>query len=538
MTKPKPRQPVAPALDPIDIIEAMDLFRRWFKGPSWDTWRAILKAAYALPLSEDELAIFHQVAGERDPPAKQVKELWCVGGRRGGKDSIASLIAAHAAAFCSTDVLAKLRPGERALVMCLAVDRDQARIVLSYTKEFFERIPALHAMVTRTAKDGFELCNGIDVVVATNSYRATRGRTVLIGIFDECAFWQSEQTARPDSETYNAVLPSMASLPGSLLVGISTPHRKSGLLYAKFKKHYAESDDNVLVIKAATATLNPTIDEAIIARAMEDNPEKARAEWLAEFRDDISTFADPEAIEACVMRGVRELPPARGVRYHGFCDPSGGASDSMTAAVCHRGGDQIIVDAIRERKAPFSPTDACLEMAAMFKSYNISTVQADKYAGQWPVESFAACGIRIEQSARPKSELYGDLLPLINAKRIALLDHPRLISQLCTLERSTSRIGKDTIDHADNCKDDVCNAVAGAACLAIQNVGVVVSAELLQRVMQMPVNPHRANHAWGWRKRQGLAVLASMIPSEKRVMPASVLPASKFEKEKNDEAHA
>ena len=68
--------------------------------------------------------------------------------------------------------------------------------------------------------------------------------------------------------------------------------------------------------------------------------------------------------------------------------------------------------------------------------------------------------------------------------------------------------------------------------LALANQGVVVTQELLARVMQMPVNPHRANHAWGWRKRQGLAVLANMIiPRDKQVMPASVLPASKFEQQ-------
>jgi hypothetical protein len=55
-------------------IQAMDtLFMRWFEGESWDAWRVILKAAFALPVTKDEVAFFRTLAGDRDPPKKQVK---------------------------------------------------------------------------------------------------------------------------------------------------------------------------------------------------------------------------------------------------------------------------------------------------------------------------------------------------------------------------------------------------------------------------------------------------------------------------------
>jgi hypothetical protein len=84
----------------LSIAEAMDdphLFGPWFVGASWDGWRTLLKAAFALPMSAGELAFFRTMAG-RVPPRRQVRELWIVAGRRAGKDSIASVIAAHAAA--------------------------------------------------------------------------------------------------------------------------------------------------------------------------------------------------------------------------------------------------------------------------------------------------------------------------------------------------------------------------------------------------------------------------------------------------------
>ena len=64
-------------------------------GPiaSWSTWLAVLKGAYGLPLSDDELATFQTVTGNRTPPSKRVDELWNVVGRRGGKSKIAAALA-------------------------------------------------------------------------------------------------------------------------------------------------------------------------------------------------------------------------------------------------------------------------------------------------------------------------------------------------------------------------------------------------------------------------------------------------------------
>jgi hypothetical protein len=143
-----------------NIAEALTdpgLFEPWFPGPSWSRWIAVLKAAYALPMSPAEVELFRTIA-ERDPPRKRVRELWAVAGRRAGKDSAASVIAAHAAAFF--DQGHRLRPGERALVMCLACDRSQAQVVAGYIRSYFSKIPPLAAMVTRETGDGLELNNG------------------------------------------------------------------------------------------------------------------------------------------------------------------------------------------------------------------------------------------------------------------------------------------------------------------------------------------------------------------------------------------
>ena len=332
------------------VIDAMDkLFPAWFSGGSWNTWRVVLKAAFCLKMTADEIAIFRTVAGGRAPPRKRVRELWIVAGRRAGKDSVASLVATYSAVFFCAD-LRELRPGEKAVVQCLACDRSQAQIILNYVRSYFDHVAPLRSMVTRRTATGLELQNDVCIEIGTNSYKSVRGRAFLLSILDEVAFYQDENSARPDTETYNAVKPGLATLPGSMLIGISSPYRKSGLLYTKYKKHFAQDDDTVLVIQAPSLALNPTLDPEIIEKAMEDDPAVARAEWMAEWRDDVSGFVDADVVAACVSPGVRELPPMRGYHYVAFCDPSGGSSDSMTLAITHREGDKVVVDAVRERR--------------------------------------------------------------------------------------------------------------------------------------------------------------------------------------------
>jgi hypothetical protein len=154
------------------------------------------------------------------------------------------------------------------------------------------------------------------------------------------------------------------------------------------------------------------------------------------------------------------------VRYFGFADPSGGSADSMTLAIGHKEGDGVIVDSVRERKPPFSPEDVVAEFSALLKSYHVTRITGDRYAGEWPREQFRKAGISYDPAQKPKSDLYRDLLPSINSRRIDLLDHPRLISQLCGLERRTARGGRDSIDHAPGDHDDIANAVAGLAAAA------------------------------------------------------------------------
>jgi hypothetical protein len=214
--------------------------------------------------------------------------------------------------------------------------------------------------------------------------------------------------------------------------------------------------------------MNPTVPQSVIDAAMEADPASAAAEYLAQFRTDVETFVTRDVVEAAVIQGRHELPRIEHIRYHAFVDPSGGSSDSMTLAITHMAGNRVIVDAIRERRAPFSPDDVVKEFAATLNAYGISKVVGDRYASEWPRERFRVHEIEYLVANKTKSDLYLGLLPVLNSGRVELLDHPRLLNQLTGLERRTSRAGKDTIDHVPGGHDDIANAVAGAAVLATQ----------------------------------------------------------------------
>ncbi len=85
---------------------------------TWSTWLAILKAAFMLPLTPEELEVFNAIAGGRPLPRKRLRELWVIAGRRSGKSRMAALLACYFALFAGLDALSreKSRASNRPLV--------------------------------------------------------------------------------------------------------------------------------------------------------------------------------------------------------------------------------------------------------------------------------------------------------------------------------------------------------------------------------------------------------------------------------------
>jgi hypothetical protein len=464
---PGPGQPIVEASSVFSIIDVTNdpaLFGSWFKDrASWAAWFTFLRALFGLELDEAGLELFRQCTGRNEPSPSGYLEVSLIIGRRGGKSLILALIAAYLACFYNWAPY--LTGGERATIMVIAADRRQAGVIFKYLKAFLS-IPPLAGMIARETADTIDLSNSVTIEIQTASFRTIRGRTVVAALADELAYWmQDDGSANPDTEIVAALKPAMATIPGAMLLKASSPYARRGVLWNDYRRHHGKDESTTLVWQAATRVMNPSVPQSFIDAAYEDDPQNAAAEYGAEFRSDIEAFISREAIDAVTIVGRHELPPMHFVdSYVAFVDPSGGSSDSMTLAIAHREG-RAILDAVREVKPPFSPESVVMEFAMLLKMYGIKTVVGDRYAGEWPRERFSVHGITYECSEKPKSDLYRDLLPLINSGQVELLDHPKLAAQLCSLERRTARGGRDTIDHPPGAgassHDDVANCCAG-----------------------------------------------------------------------------
>jgi hypothetical protein len=449
-----------------------DIIRDWFPtflDPSWTPWRTYLGAVFGLELDADEIARYRQCTGRHQPPDHPAREVWTIVGRRGGKSRVAALLTVYLAVFRRYT----LAPGERGVVMVLAADRQQARVVMRYIGGLVDAVPALAAKVTRRTAEAIDFNNGISVEIHTSSFRSVRGYTVVAAILDEVAYWPTDESATPDAEVVTALRPAMATVPGALLVAISSPYAQRGELYRAYRDHFGIDGDDVLVWQADTRTMNPALDPTIIERAYAADGATASAEWGARFRPDVERFLARDVVERVTTPGCGERPPASDTQYYAFCDPAGGSgTDSMTLAVGHSPSAGVaVLDVLRDVTPPFSPAAVTAEFAAVLQRYGVTQVTGDRFGGEFPREVFRTHGIEYIACDRTKSALYQELLALVNSDRVELLDLPRLRAQLIGLERRTTGGGKDVIDHGWSTHDDLANSCAGVLVEASRHAG-------------------------------------------------------------------
>jgi hypothetical protein len=448
----------------MDIRAALNdpkLFAPFLGGESWHAWRTVLAAMQGLPLSDEELQTFQRLTERREPPTEAAEELWAIVGRRGGKTRAAAVLAVYLAAL--RDLRPVLAPGERATILLLAQNQRQARVAFGYAAAVIDHVPMIARMVTGRTADTISLSNAVDLEVRAASFRGLRGLTLAGVVCDEIAYWMDSEggSANPADAILDAVRPGLSTT-GGPLVAISSPYRRSGPLWETYRRSYGQDHDRTLVVQAPSRSLNPTLPQSVVDRAIEKDPAAASAEYLAQFRDDITGFLDPTWIDAAQRETATDVAPREGVRYRAFVDPSGGRSDGFTLAIGHVEHGRRVIDAVRRAAPPFDPQIVVAKFAEVAKSYRCHTVYGDRYSAEFVVSAFRDHGITYRPSEKPKSDIYLEVEPVFAQGAAEIPPDKRLLTELRNLERRTTRSGRDQVDHPRGGSDDLANAVAGA----------------------------------------------------------------------------
>jgi hypothetical protein len=448
--------------------------------------------------------------GRATLPTRPVRRLVLLAGRRAGKDRFLSAVAVWRAALAA-NWRGHISAGEQAVVILLGADKKQAGILRRYAEGLLQ-VPLLAAEVVRRTDEVIEFRNGASLEIATNNAALVRGRSAIAVLGSEAAHWRTDEaSASSDEEVVAAAEPSMAMCPdGGLLLLGSSVYRKRGYMYRRFKALHGNDDNEDVCWFAPSTGMNPCLPQIVIDKAMVEDAGRARAEYLNVWREDISDFMPVDVVEAATDFGVPVRAPLSGdvARYVAFCDAAGGTGqDAFTLAVAHAEHNDpkrmVVVDFIAERKPRFVPAQVVAEFAEVLRTYRITQVQGDKFAGGFHADEWARRGIKFLPCETTTSENYLAALPAFLAGRVRLLDNAVLRQQLASLERRALSTGRESVGHpaVSGAHDDVATAVCGAVVQAARPGGYDASLSW--------VGPVSASETIAWQRQRYFTYVAS-----------------------------
>ena len=243
-------------------------------------------------------------------------------GRRGGKTTIAAMLAVYQAIKINWKPFLKKTPA--ATVAILSHSREFSDEVLEIIKQFVDESPILRKLVDKTKKHTQSTFNltvpfweeskivhsRVTIKVGAASKKTIRGKAICTLLCDEIAYWNlDENAAERDEDILRAARPALLQFrEHGLLIKLSSPGIKQGILYNEYQRRH-ELPDNYLTLKAPSWVWNTILMENEFKQEYILDPTGFDAEYRANFVDSISNFIMPEYVELCAMRGVTFQTP-------------------------------------------------------------------------------------------------------------------------------------------------------------------------------------------------------------------------------------
>ena len=474
-------------------LSSRSLLGGGYEGSSWDRWREFLSVVDGNGAWKDP-AFCRKCLGLKDSdpiPTTRPDEIWMVVGRRGGKTAVA-------AGMALTLALARWesRPGEKVRVLLQGAVTDRTKGILDYISGMLNdpvRFPGLSDQILIQRKDSIELVSGTVVEVQASNEQSARGMSYAAAICDEVSQWAQSsgqyargQVALRDESVIGAIRPALA-LTGGPLIALSTPYLRRGEMWNTYKRHFGRPWDKtdgrrIMVWQASSLDMHPGSDslERTVNEAYDTDKIKADIEYGAQFAAELNEAVSRTVVEGAVEAGCVRRPHNSKFRYVAFLDAAEGAAggDSAAFAVAHVEGSMTVLDLIEFSDPPFNPAGVISRWRDLARTYDCAWVYSDQFimsAHTGWLRLLQEVEFKFLKAPRNTSGNFYDLILLLQAGRVKLLDNFRLVNELAGLERhEISSRGYPVIQHRPGEHDDVATAAAGALNVAAIQVGASI----------------------------------------------------------------
>ena len=348
--------------------------------------RAICRVLDGLPLADlaNHPHVVEAFGTTEQPP--QPKELILIAGIRSGKSLLAACMAVY-----STQVVdvSHLRPGEVPRVSLISVRADLATVLMDHLLGAINTSPYLKSLLIKEPTgDSIFLKHPSGRPVEIKTVAGSRAGATLVArwsagvVLDEICRMQGQDEAVINWEDQRRAATGRM-LPGSFMVGISSPYQNSGPVYSTVKEHHGKPTPEMLVVRGRADFLNPAYwTPSKMQEVLRKDPQAYRTDVLGEFSDKEESLIATQMIDACTRKEPLVLPYSKNCEYIACMDPAtrGNAWTLIIATKQH--GKHVIAKAhqwVGSKLNPLSPDAVMREIASICFSYNIDIVKTDQY---------------------------------------------------------------------------------------------------------------------------------------------------------------
>lgn len=449
----------------------------------------------------------------KNPSNNYFRELILILGRRSGKSWMSSLISVYEAykLVSVPDPVAELGIGDGDIwIINTATTGLQAKtIIFKQIKKFVNKCPIFDGRICKDEDDLMILFTDADlktnekrkdqglsalqgnVVLAsgTSNSKALRGHSSSILVFDEMAHFVDTDGKASAGSTYQALQPSIANLlkfgEGRNVI-ISSPDLPSGFFYDHFEDK--KTEDTALVFQIPTWDANPNVTRESLEPEFKSDPDKAAAEYGAQFRHNASSnFLPPIYIDEAMRRreGWNKKEQGGGYFHHYMhLDPAKN-SDRWAVLIGHaeyrfdEATRKSLLWIVEDYSRTFAPPpggvldpDDLMDnfILPLFKKFNIISVTSDQFFSLEQQKKLIRNGHRFREysfNGATKNKIYMTLKDFfINGRIVLCADDTDLGGELKNLRidytKNPPRISKTETDKTYP-NDDLADCLGGVA---------------------------------------------------------------------------